>query len=114
VAAAVVVAVAVAAATGGRSSGGARDAASGADATGRGRAAGAVALVVTYEGLRRESLRQLLLTNDLGCVVLDEGQRIRNPDTEVALLFSSSPFLFERVEKDNKKITKKKQNKLKN
>jgi FlaA1/EpsC-like NDP-sugar epimerase len=43
-------------------------------------------LVVTYEGFRRESLRHLLLTSDLGCVVLDEGQRLRNPDTEVAIL----------------------------
>lgn len=40
-----------------------------------------VVMVTSYEGLK--SLKRLLLSYDWDYCVLDEGQRIRNPDAEV-------------------------------
>jgi SNF2 family DNA or RNA helicase len=43
-----------------------------------------VAIVTSYEGLK--ALQSVLLPHPWDVAVLDEGQRIRNPDAEVTLL----------------------------
>jgi hypothetical protein len=54
--------------------------------TARGGASDPVVVIATYEALRRDPLKGQLLGCEWGAAILDEGQRIRNPTTEITTL----------------------------
>jgi hypothetical protein len=58
---------------------------------------GATVILASYEALRRDPLKSVIFTVNLGAVVLDEGQRIKNCDAEISLLCRRLRFAEQRI-----------------